>query len=118
MSKEQTLSSRRGRDNFPLEVFINPKIVKYSKEKENDWEGCLSIPGYRGLVPRSKEIMFEALTIEGKRVRETVSGFHARVLQHEVDHINGFFYLDRMKDLKNWLHLDEFNRHIGIVVKD
>lgn len=104
--------------DFPLEVWINPRILKYSAEKEEDWEGCLSIPGYRGVVPRSKWVTFEALTPEGERVEKTVSGFHARVIQHEVDHINGFFYMDRMKDLKRWFHLDEFNHLLNSHISD
>ncbi len=99
--------------SFPFQAYINPRIVRYSEDKETDWEGCLSIPGYRGLVPRSKEVTFEALTPEGKSVVKTVKGFEARVMQHEVDHINGFFYVDRMEDLKSWTHLDEYGRHIS-----
>jgi peptide deformylase len=96
--------------NFPLEIFINPRIVDASNEMEEDWEGCLSIPGYRGVVPRAAEVTFEAWTRDGKKIKQTVSGFHARVIQHEVDHINGFFYMDRMPDLTTWMHLDEFNK--------
>jgi len=102
---------------FPLAVYINPRILKYSKEKVLGWEGCLSIPGYRGLVPRSKKITFEALTPEGKRVVETMEGFHARVIQHEVDHIMGNFYIDRMPDLLSWIHLDEFNKRFHTRIK-
>ncbi len=105
-------------NDFPLEIWINPKIIKYSKEKEEGWEGCLSIPGYRGLVPRAKWVTFEALTPEGEKVRQTVKGFHARVIQHEVDHVNGFFYMDRMKHLHSWMHLDEFNHRSRSHVKD
>lgn len=95
---------------FSLEIFINPRILKYSKEKVLGWEGCLSIPGYRGKVPRSKKVTFQAITPEGKKVVKTVQGFHARVIQHEVDHIEGKFYIDRMTDFSSWMHLDEFNK--------
>ena len=105
-------------NNFPLEIWMNPKIVKYSKQKEEGWEGCLSIPGYRGRVPRATTVTFEALDPEGKKIQKTVHGFHARVIQHEVDHINGFFYMDRMTDFKSWMHLDEFNRVSQARVKD
>ena len=104
--------------SFPLEIYLNPKILKYSHTKEEDWEGCLSIPGYRGRVPRAREVTFEALTPEGKTVRATASGFHARVIQHEVDHINGFFYMDRMPDLKSWMHLEEFNHLLKREVRE
>ena len=103
---------------FALETWINPQIVQMSQEMENGWEGCLSIPGYRGIVPRAKWVVFEALTPDGKAVRKKLEGFHARVLQHEVDHLNGFFYMDRMLSpakaaltpeckLEQWLHLEE-----------
>jgi peptide deformylase len=95
------------RESVPLQIYLNPKIVHYSKEKEEDWEGCLSIPGYRGKVPRSSEVTFEALTPSGELITKTVTGFHARIIQHEVDHINGLFYVDQMKDLSTWGHLDE-----------
>lgn len=101
-----------GKDDFSLELFINPKITKYSKEKVWDWEGCLSIPGYRGLVPRSEWVEFEAIDMEGKKIKKRISGFHARVIQHEVDHVNGFFYVDRMKNLKTLSHLEEFGLKI------
>ncbi len=93
---------------FPLEVWINPAIVEKSRKKVSDWEGCLSIPGYRGQVPRHEWVVLKAMTPEGRRVRRRFSGFHARVIQHEVDHLNGFFYMDRMPDLKSWVHLDAF----------
>ena len=106
------------RPAFPLQAYLNPRIVSYSKAKLLDWEGCLSIPGFRGKVPRSKQVTFEALTPDGRRVRKTVRGFEARVVQHEVDHLNGLFYVDRMRDLSSWTHLEEFNKKFGIKVKD
>ena len=101
-------SNRRypGRDDFALEAFANIRILKYSKKKVVDWEGCLSIPCYRGLVPRSKSVTFEAQTPDGKTVRRTVSGFHARVIQHETDHLNGLFYIDRMEDMKSFVCIE------------
>ena len=102
---------------FPLAIYINPRILKYSKETVTDWEGCLSIPGYRGLVPRSKKVTFEALMPGGERVVRTVEGFQARVVQHEVDHICGKFYIDRMPDLLSWMHLEEFNKRFHVRIK-
>ena len=104
-----------GREEVPLQVYVNPRIVGYSSAKLEDWEGGLSIPGYRGKVRRSAEVTFEALTRDGQPVRETVSGFHARIIQHEVDHLSGLFYIDRMDDFESWMHWDEFNRHFGLV---
>lgn len=106
------------RDPFPFQVYINPRIVEYSKTKVSDWEGCLSIPGFRGKVPRSDRVVLEALTPEGRKLRKTFRGFEARVVQHEVDHLNGFFYIDRIKDRSTWMHLEEFNRRLGIQVRD
>jgi len=102
---------------FPLQAYINPRIVKASRKKLLDWEGCLSIPGYRGLVPRHEEIVVEATTPDGEKVRRTVSGFEARVFQHEIDHINGFVYIDRMPDMKTLMHEDEMARHIDAARK-
>lgn len=95
-----------GRDDIPLAAYMNLMILEHSEEKVTDWEGCLSIPGYRGLVPRSQSVTFEALDRHGKKVQKTVEGFHARIIQHETDHLNGLFYMERMPDLKNWRHLE------------
>lgn len=104
--------------SFPLQTYINARIIKYSRLKEKGWEGCLSIPGFRGMVPRSKWVTFEAQTPDGQKVRKTVHGFEARVIQHEVDHLNGFFYINRMKDLKTWIHLEEFNKQFKSEIRD
>ena len=104
--------------SFPLQAYVNARIVKYSKSVVKGWEGCLSIPGFRGIVPRSRWVTFEATTPGGLRIRRTVRGFEARVVQHEVDHLNGFFYIDRMRDWKSWMHLEEFNRRFKARVQD
>lgn len=98
------------KDDFPLEVYLNLRIVKYSSKKVKDWEGCLSLPGYRGIVPRAESVTFEAFTPEGKKVRKTVRGFHARVIQHETDHLHGLLYIDRMPDMRTFTHLDIFDK--------
>ena len=103
---------------FSLQTYLNPKIIHYSKAKEIDWEGCLSIPGFRGKVNRSREVTFIGRTPDGRLVRKTFRGFEARVIQHEVDHLNGLFYLDRMKNLKTWTHLEEFNKRYQTLVLD
>lgn len=100
------------RDSVPLQMWMNARIVKYSKRVTEDWEGCLSIPGYRGLVPRAEEVTFEAVNEKGENLTQTVSGFHARIIQHEVDHLNGLFYVDRMKDLKSWTHVEEMRGNL------
>jgi peptide deformylase len=105
-------------DSFPLQSYVNARILKYSGKWVKDWEGCLSIPGFRGIVPRAGEVTFEALLSNGRSVRRTARGFEARVIQHEVDHLNGFFYMDRMTNLKSWMHLEEFNLHFKRGIRD
>jgi len=94
----------------PLSVLINPKIELLSEEMEEDWEGCLSVPYLRGSVPRYKEIRVRAQDHGGAKLDFVASGFHARVIQHEWDHLNGKVYLDRMRDLSTLTHLQEFAR--------
>jgi peptide deformylase len=104
--------------SFPLQAYLNPRVLRYSKARETDWEGCLSVPGYRGLVPRSREVVLEAMLANGRKVRRSFRGFEARVVQHEVDHLNGLCYLDRMEGLRSLHHLDAFNRKFKAKVKD
>ncbi len=89
------------------ETFINPKIIS-KNEDETDLveEGCLSIPGYRGLVERPTELEIEYLTIDGKKKSAKVSGFYARIIQHEYDHLNSTFYIDRIKKSKHLYSFD------------
>jgi len=87
--------------NAPLmknEVLINPEIIKKSKKKVKDWEGCLSIPGIRAKVPRYKKIEVKYTTVEGKTKKVIFEDFIARIFQHEYDHLIGKVYLDRVKD--------------------
>lgn len=84
----------------PFTVLINPTLEILSEEKLDDWEGCLSIPGLRGIVPRYKKIKYSGFDAEGKPFSRKVKDFHARVVQHELDHINGVLYIHRMTDLK------------------
>ena len=95
----------------PLSVLVNPKITPVSEEIEEDWEGCLSIVELRGKVPRYKSIRVKALDRNGKRLDFTAIGFHARVIQHEWDHLNGRVFLDRMADLSTLTYLQEFARY-------
>jgi peptide deformylase len=88
-------------------VFFNPHIVLRSSKTVSDWEGCLSIPKYRGITPRSESVVLEAMLSDGKKIRVPFEGFAARIIQHETDHLDGLFYVDRMKDLGMWMHEDE-----------
>ena len=79
---------------------INPIFEPLSEEKEDDWEGCLSIPGMQGLVIRYKKISYSGYDIDGNKITNNVEGLHARVIQHEVDHLNGVLYTERLADKK------------------
>jgi peptide deformylase len=79
---------------------INPEIVPLEETIELGWEGCLSIPELRGAVPRYKRIVWRGVTPEGEKIEEEAEGYAARIVQHELDHLNGVLYLDRMQDLR------------------
>jgi peptide deformylase len=97
--------------NVPLTVLINPKISPMTDEMDEDWEGCLSIPDIRGRVPRYKSIRVQAWDRAGKELEFIATDFHARVVQHEWDHLNGKVYLDRMRDFSTLTFLKEFARY-------
>lgn len=86
----------------PQTVLINPVITPLKKKMEDDWEGCLSVPGMRGKVPRFIEIRYLGYDEYGNRIDRSVSDFHARVVQHECDHLDGILYPMRMKDLRSF----------------
>ncbi len=94
----------------PLTVLINPRLSNLSKKMIESWEGCLSIPDLRGIVPRSASLVCEALDRKGNNIKLQVDGFFARVIRHECDHLEGKVYLDRMVDFSSLTHLAEFNR--------
>ena len=85
--------------SLALTVLVNPVVQALSEEQEPGWEGCLSVPGLRGLVPRFTEVRYRGLTPEGQAIDRVVSGLHARVVQHECDHVDGILYPMRMTDL-------------------
>lgn len=89
-------------ESIPLTILINPEIQVLDTAEELGWEGCLSVPGYRGLVPRYKRIYYTGFTPEGNKIEREASGFHARVVQHEYDHLNGILYPMRMKDMSTF----------------
>ncbi len=101
---------RGGRRGVPLSVLINPTVTPLSKKLQLDVEGCLSVPDLRGVVPRFEKIRLDALGRDGKPYSITASGFHARVIQHECDHLDGGVYLDRMDGMKILGFLDEMER--------
>lgn len=83
----------------PLTVLINPEIAVLGPEREAGWEGCLSIPGLRGLVERPAHICYRGFDLDGRLIERTARGFHARVVQHELDHLDGILYPQRMTDM-------------------
>ena len=108
---EVPASDRRGeRKGVPLTVLINPTVTPLSKKRQSDTEGCLSVPDLRGSVRRFERIRLAALGRDGKPYSIEAAGFHARVIQHECDHLDGNVYLDRMEDLKSLSFLQEFER--------
>jgi peptide deformylase len=83
----------------PRTVLINPSIEPLADDEEDGWEGCLSVPGLRGVVPRWRRIRYSGLDEHGQRIEREAEGFHARVVQHECDHLIGRLYPTRMRDL-------------------
>jgi peptide deformylase len=89
-------------EEVPYTVLINPQLEPIGDEMEEGWEGCLSVPGMRGLVPRYARLRYRGCDQFGKPIDRTVGGFHARVVQHEVDHLLGILYPMRIRDLRNF----------------
>jgi peptide deformylase len=92
-------------------VVINPEITPNAPATEDGWEGCLSIPDIRGMVPRYTDITVKALDRHGRNVELKLKGFPARVAQHETDHLDGVLFLDRMKSMETLTFLDEYSRY-------
>ena len=90
---------------------INPEIVPQGPETQDGWEGCLSIPDIRGMVPRSTDIIVNALDRDGKAMQLRLKNFAARVAQHETDHLDGILFFDRMKSMESLTYLDEYSRY-------
>lgn len=86
----------------PYTVLVNPTLTPLGDEIEEGWEGCLSVPGMRGLVPRHSRLRYRGYDQYGNAIDRTVSGFHARVVQHECDHLHGILYPMRIRDLRNF----------------
>jgi peptide deformylase len=100
-------------DDTPLDltVLINPEIAPLDGPVELGWEGCLSIPGLRGAVPRPGRIRYRGLALDGGAIDREVEGFHARVVQHECDHLDGILYPQRMTDHRLLMFLEEWQRN-------
>jgi peptide deformylase len=90
----------------PETILINPVLTPLGDEQEEDWEGCLSVPGLRGMVPRWMRLRYEGFDQHGQKIMREVDGFHARVVQHECDHLAGILYPMRIKDFSKFGYTD------------
>jgi peptide deformylase len=86
----------------PYTVLVNPQLTALTQEQDEGWEGCLSVPGMRGLVPRFTRLRYQGFDLNGTPIDRTVEGFHARVVQHEVDHLDGILFPQRVRDLRHF----------------
>jgi peptide deformylase len=86
-------------DPVPQTILVNPVLEPLTDEVEDGWEGCLSVPGLRGVVPRARKLRYAGFDLDGRRIERIAEGFHARVVQHECDHLDGILYPMRMPDL-------------------
>jgi len=105
--KEDESNEDENREHVPLTVLINPAVEPLTDEMELDWEGCLSVPGLMGKVPRFTKIRYRGIAPDGTEIDRTAEGFHARVVQHECDHLDGFLYPQRMTDLSLLMFREE-----------
>ena len=94
-------------DAVPYTVLVNPRLRPLRGGKAEDWEGCLSVPGMRGLVPRHRRLRYRGVDQWGHPIDRTVADFHARVVQHEVDHLDGVLYPTRIRDLRKFGFVEE-----------
>lgn len=101
----------QGAPDIPLTIIINPEITYMSEETVAGWESCLSVKDLRGKVTRSAEVNLSAYNREGEKITIEAGGFLAVALQHEIDHLNGTVYLDRIKDFKTLSHMKEFEKY-------
>src|SRR3989339_503284 len=97
-------------ENMSAKVLINPKIEKLAGKELLAFEGCLSVSGYWGQVWRKERIVVEAFNQHGEKIRVKASGFNARVLQHEIDHLHGIVFIDRMEDMSTFMTTEELER--------
>jgi peptide deformylase len=89
-------------EEVPDTVLINPVLAPLASDQDEDWEGCLSVPGMRGAVPRYRHLRYSGFDAQGRRIERKVEGFHARVVQHECDHLDGILYPMRVRDFRKF----------------
>jgi len=94
-----------------LTVLVNPVVELLGSERAYGWEGCLSVPGLRGVVPRHLRVRYRGIGLDGQAIEREAAGFHARVVQHEFDHLDGILYPQRMDDHRLLMFVEELQRH-------
>ena len=94
-------------EDVPFTVLVNPKLVMLTRQVEEDWEGCLSVPGMRGIVPRYTKLRYTGFDIDGNPIDRVAEGFHARVVQHECEHLDGILYPQRITDFTKFGFIEE-----------
>jgi peptide deformylase len=107
----ERLTELPGDDEQDLTVLINPVIEPLGDERAFGWEGCLSVPGLRGVVPRHLRIRYRGRALDGGAIERAAAGFHARIVQHECDHLDGILYPQRMTDHRLLVFVEELQRH-------
>jgi peptide deformylase len=108
----EALDDEDAAESVALRVVVNPMVEPVAGELVYDWEGCLSIPDLRGLVPRHPAVRVHGLDREGRPLDYRAEGFEARIVQHEFDHLNGVVFLDRMRDLRSLAFYDEWDEYL------
>ena len=108
---EEWITEMPGDSAQDLTVLVNPVVELLGQERAFGWEGCLSVPGLRGVVPRHLRVRYRGTDLEGNIIAREVEGFHARVVQHEYDHLDGILYPQRMTDHRLLVFLEELQRH-------
>ena len=98
-------------NEIKITALINPRIIKTSEETDNQWEGCLSIPGMLGLVKRYSSISYEGFDMSGNKIQQNADGLHSRIVQHECDHLNGIVFTHRLVDKKAYGYEDEIEKY-------
>ena len=104
-------SEEEENNTIEITALINPKISKISEETDTQWEGCLSIPGMTGLVKRYSKINYEGFDMKGNLIKKEAEGLHARIVQHEFDHLKGMLYLNRLVDIRAFGFVNEIEEY-------
>ncbi|HYM73278.1 MAG TPA: peptide deformylase [Stellaceae bacterium] len=107
----ERISDLPGDGEQDLTVLINPVVEPIGQDMVLGWEGCLSVPGLRGVVPRYLRVRYRGVGLDGETIEREAAGFHARVVQHECDHLDGILYPQRMTDHRLLVYLEELQRH-------